>query len=555
MAVHNIGITRGGPRKPLGDSQQDAGLMISEFGFMKRESSDPVGDSPRAQPRSNPQIRRIPTIGQPGGTMFERKQRSNKVTSPLSSTPSAGGDTGKPQKSPPAVVSTVEYVEGDEPMSELLRLSGGQGGQVIVEALAPESKAVVAGVRVGHALISMNGHTEFVQLPGWQVRLLLEAPITLSFQAATPAPAAPVPPPSRAEIRIRRQELVGLPSRAAVCGPEDHAVIAEEVIFKPGSASLFLRSEGQPAELGGEVQEGRNRTHVLELRRGEANRLVGRVARQARSASPPAESTTLKAGSSHSRIPASSSSNALALSPRAPPEAARLGSAVWASAATRWKSPVSTLLTCAPECSAQCLEDDAASADGGIKRETAMHFLPQALRQPGQAGNVGMLEMPEGHLSQDPWLTHDGKDPTPPPWWSPAWAQPASIDRREEKPRIAHQQSPRRSKARSPLRWIAPTWMNPLLDLVDGGEAEDGEDAGGGSSTGARNETYTMPMWRNTSRQRSASPGGLSTGLETQSLRRSRSFSPQPRAMQGDAAVMDHEMAPRGHVEEFAQPA
>mmetsp|Transcript_12205 Transcript_12205/g.27620 ORF Transcript_12205/g.27620 Transcript_12205/m.27620 type:complete len:556 (+) Transcript_12205:86-1753(+) len=554
MAVQDAVIARValGQRKPSGDTRQDAGPAIPEFGPLKRESSDTVGESsPRAQPRNNPQIRKIPAIGQPAGTMFERRQRMTKVTSPTSSTPSAGGERNKAQKIMQPVVH-VEYVAGDEPMSDLLRLSGGQSSQVIVEALAPESKAVLAGVRVGHALIAMNGHTEFVQLPGWQVRLLLEAPVTLSFQAAAPTAAAPLPPPSRAEIRIRRQELVGIPNRMAVCGPEDHAVIAEEVVFKPGTASLFLRSEGQGAGEVGEVRDDRSRTHVLELGRGEANRLVGRVARQARSSSPAAaEFTAPKAGASQRRTPQiSSSSTAIAVSPRAPPEAARLGSAVWASAAKRWNSPVSPLLTCAPECSAQFVEDDAASADGGIKRETALHFLPQALRQQGQSGTLGTVELPEGHLGSN----HDSNKAKAPPWWSPAWSQPPPASRREERPKMAGEPSPeRRSKARSPLRWIAPSWMNPLLDLVDGGEGEGGEDVEAIDSTGARVETYTMPMWRNTSRPRSTSPVVPTSSSEAPSLRRSRSFSPQPRAMQGDAAVNDHEMSPAVQME-FALP-
>ena len=60
-------------------------------------------------------------------------------------------------------------------MSELVRLTGGQGTLVIVECVAPDSRAHKAGVRTGHALVALNGRNEFMQLPGWQVRLLLEA--------------------------------------------------------------------------------------------------------------------------------------------------------------------------------------------------------------------------------------------------------------------------------------------------------------------------------------------------------------------------------------------
>merc|ERR1719181_1621917 len=121
-------------------------------------------------------------------------------------------------------------------MADLLRLEGGQGASVMVESVATGSKAALAGVRPGYALITMNGRSEFTQLPGWQVRLLLEAPITLGFD--------PAPQKNQigcTEIRLKRiQDTLGIPSKVAVCGPKEHGVLAEEIIFKPGSAPLFL---------------------------------------------------------------------------------------------------------------------------------------------------------------------------------------------------------------------------------------------------------------------------------------------------------------------------
>lgn len=133
---------------------------------------------------------------------------------------------------------TLHYSEGEQPMADLLRLEGGQGASVIVEAVASGCKAALAGVRPGYALVTMNGRSEFTQLPGWQVRLLLEAPITLGFD--------PAPQKNQigcTEIRLKRiQDTLGIPSRVAVCGPKDHGVLAEQVVFNPGQAPLFLRT-------------------------------------------------------------------------------------------------------------------------------------------------------------------------------------------------------------------------------------------------------------------------------------------------------------------------
>jgi len=166
-------------------------------------------------------------------------------------------------------------------MSELVRLTGGQGTLVIVECVAPDSRAHKAGVRTGHALVALNGRNEFMQLPGWQVRLLLEAPITLTFEST--------PKISCSEIRIKRSDTLGLPSRVPVCGPRGSGILAEEVIFDHGAASMFISTKAETKEelrkpLPGTGATGKaGRPRVYELRPGEASQLVGIAMLKARS--------------------------------------------------------------------------------------------------------------------------------------------------------------------------------------------------------------------------------------------------------------------------------
>uniref|UniRef100_A0A7S1WCA5 PDZ domain-containing protein n=1 Tax=Alexandrium catenella TaxID=2925 RepID=A0A7S1WCA5_ALECA len=182
------------------------------------------------------------------------------------------------QKKAAAVVKCklcVHYEEGEEPMSEMLRLTGGQGADVIVEAVAPNSKAERAGVKAGFALVALNGRDEFRQLPGWQVRLLLEAPITLGFNADAVQPQAP----KCTEIRLTRaQDTLGIPSRVAVCGPRESGLLAEEVVFNQGSAPLWLSAWGE--EGLGEAPDVAAKSAVprlYELRRPEAHAMVGKI--------------------------------------------------------------------------------------------------------------------------------------------------------------------------------------------------------------------------------------------------------------------------------------
>lgn len=175
---------------------------------------------------------------------------------------------------------SIHYEDGEQPMAELLRLAGGQGMPVMVEAVAPGSKADRAGVKSGMALVSMNGRNEFMQLPGWQVRLLLEAPITLGFDPEPEKPQAS----KCTEIRLTRvQDVLGIPPKVAVCGPKETGVLAEEVIFKQSAAPLWLAAWGE--ESLGETPDVAAHSPVkrlYELRRPEAHAIVGSAIRGAR---------------------------------------------------------------------------------------------------------------------------------------------------------------------------------------------------------------------------------------------------------------------------------
>mmetsp|Transcript_57354 Transcript_57354/g.136325 ORF Transcript_57354/g.136325 Transcript_57354/m.136325 type:complete len:635 (-) Transcript_57354:115-2019(-) len=520
----------------------------------------------------------------------------------------------------PRPVVTVVYKEGEEPMAELLRLSGGQGSQVIVDALAPESRAALAGVRAGYALVSMNGHNEFAQLPGWQVRLLLEAPITLSFEAAQPAwaaPAAAIPTASHtsgSEIRIMRPEMVGIPNRVAVCGPKDHGVLAEEVIFKPSSASLFLRTEGQsdaapvrkltgqrslqqlpeqPALLGPQQQIGNRAggsSHLLELRRRDANQLVGRAVRGARksvsrpdpTSDPEALFTQNEAGeptgspsapsrspqgspSSRYRLPASSPSQKPALpptfrltaqtrhSPRPQPQRRPAALGVGSNLKAGFSS------SCVPLCASHCIEDDAASVDSGIQAVSEAQRLPGSMPWSQQSSLEQGGVQSVAALNMDEQLAQRGARVSL--WDEPAVAAVAAkkenvfqsksfangSGRRpqsEEPPSKAASgwaSLPRKSGAegrkpsRSPLRWLAPAWMNPLLDLVDGGDF--------GSSDISESQ-FGLPGGYGKGPSRSPGPGRGKAAFHPAggaSPRPARSLSPQPRIVHGDSAIADHE--------------
>mmetsp|Transcript_50455 Transcript_50455/g.141205 ORF Transcript_50455/g.141205 Transcript_50455/m.141205 type:complete len:439 (-) Transcript_50455:212-1528(-) len=150
---------------------------------------------------------------------------------------------GPPKRAPDggwACPITVQYAAGDDPMLEFTRLDGGLDSHVIVGALEPTSKAYQAGVRPGHALVVVNGKMDFSQLPGWQVRLLLKAPITLGFDPAPGHPAGMppslelllAPSPALRPVSLPAEQQLLRPFRGRDGGLSDW-VVAEEIVFKP----------------------------------------------------------------------------------------------------------------------------------------------------------------------------------------------------------------------------------------------------------------------------------------------------------------------------------
>lgn len=211
------------------------------------------------------------------------------------------GRSGVQPKKPEYVQCSlaIRYEEGDKPMSDLLRLEGGSGMPVIVESLAPGGKAELAGVKAGYALVAMNGRREFMQLPGWQVRLLLEAPVTLGFD---PAPTKSLQTPKCTEIRLKRaSDPLGIPSSTAVVGPWDHGVIADEVVFLPTAAPLWLSawSDEHISETCPEVTPVTQQTRIYELSMDDAHKMVGSAMKDARGRHAPRRTTDTPGAGRH----------------------------------------------------------------------------------------------------------------------------------------------------------------------------------------------------------------------------------------------------------------
>eukprot|EP00928_Gymnodinium_smaydae_P038333 TRINITY_DN26466_c0_g1_i1.p1 TRINITY_DN26466_c0_g1~~TRINITY_DN26466_c0_g1_i1.p1 ORF type:complete len:569 (-),score=56.10 TRINITY_DN26466_c0_g1_i1:235-1941(-) len=142
---------------------------------------------------------------------------------------------------------SLHYGDGEKPMGEILRLDGGHGSKVVVGSVSLGSKAYNAGVREGSVLVSLNGRTEFAQLPGWQVRLLLEPPITLAFE--TPAGAKPDPGKGASELRLcrsRQPAPLGIPAGKSFNSLTGGGtwVVAEEIVFKSPAEERAYPEDG-----------------------------------------------------------------------------------------------------------------------------------------------------------------------------------------------------------------------------------------------------------------------------------------------------------------------
>ena len=168
---------------------------------------------------------------------------------------------------------SLRYTEEDNPRSDLLTLAGGQGNPVVVQMIAAGGRAEHAGVKPGAVIVAINGSTAFQNFPAWQVRAIIQPPATVDLeQEMQLSPASP----RCKEIRLtRKSELqLGIAPKSGAWHPKDSVMLAEEVIFKPRTAPLWLSSfDG----------EGRQRpaSPIYELRRPEAHRLVNNAVRTA----------------------------------------------------------------------------------------------------------------------------------------------------------------------------------------------------------------------------------------------------------------------------------
>lgn len=192
----------------------------------------------------------------------------------------------------------VRYDEQEVPMLDIQRLDGGAGRHVIVAAVKPGGAAELAGVRPGHALVSINGGEDFRSLPGWQVRLMLVAtPMTLTFDT-DPPPEAPLEPEEgehdcMCECHEKRfveaeKRPLGISSYRSVCGPSD--IVGDLVVFRQGPTPLLLYSPQAPLPQYSRLQ-GSASGGAYELRRDEAHKLVAHSLRGALAGVEPAPSS------------------------------------------------------------------------------------------------------------------------------------------------------------------------------------------------------------------------------------------------------------------------
>eukprot|EP00930_Biecheleria_cincta_P033977 TRINITY_DN23511_c0_g2_i2.p1 TRINITY_DN23511_c0_g2~~TRINITY_DN23511_c0_g2_i2.p1 ORF type:complete len:678 (+),score=104.54 TRINITY_DN23511_c0_g2_i2:24-2057(+) len=198
----------------------------------------------------------------------------------------AGNNSRMPQGAPSGGKRLIclHYTKGELPGHDLAAFSGGQGSPVVVQLIAPGGRAAAAGVKAGAVLHSINGTTSFKNFPGWQVHAMLQGPVSIELEQAAASNIAPGSPRCK-EIRLtRKSEMkLGVAPRTPAWTPQDHVMLAEEVVFKPGSAPLWLCSDSTAVPSSGSRSKAlahaararSNSPTVYELRRPEAHRLVG----------------------------------------------------------------------------------------------------------------------------------------------------------------------------------------------------------------------------------------------------------------------------------------
>jgi len=128
----------------------------------------------------------------------------------------------------------VMYDKWDHPREDVL-LRGGSGKRVVVLAVTECGRAQQAGVKAGDILVSIDGKKDFRNKSADAIHEGLRSPVTLVFMGFVGK--------LQAEVRLNyKQKICGLSSHhQVVVGTSASPVkVAEEVIFQPGSATLFL---------------------------------------------------------------------------------------------------------------------------------------------------------------------------------------------------------------------------------------------------------------------------------------------------------------------------
>ncbi|CAK9086955.1 unnamed protein product [Durusdinium trenchii] len=275
----------GSPRQASGDTD-----LGTEFGQQKDTSRVRESASLRVRPPpvvggnvftfTPPQDVRLPTEVSPKHTRLVSQAVDRPlpdVATQMSSVPRSAAPLASPAPAAKASASPkrricLQYHQDDNPRSDLLTLGGGQGTPVVVQMIAAGGRAEQAGVKPGAIITAINGSTAFQSFPAWQVRAIIQPPATVEIeQEMQLSPASP----RCKEIRLtRKSELqLGIAPKSGAWHPKDSVMLAEEVVFKPRAAPLWLSSLDR--------QEGRPTSPIYELRRPEAHRLVNQAVRTA----------------------------------------------------------------------------------------------------------------------------------------------------------------------------------------------------------------------------------------------------------------------------------
>lgn len=182
-----------------------------------------------------------------------------------------------------AICRLVKYQDNKKPSEDILGLYFTRHRRLMVTALCMSGIAAKAGVKTGDQLVSIDGWKEFQGLTAEAIRIGIKAPVTLVFLGFAGK--------LEAEVRVRQpaQPRCGLPaatdvaivSRGFGSGSGSGSVqFCEAVVFRPAT-SLLLVVPSSPALTLEEIHvpQPRQESHVYELHRDDARRLMNRALR------------------------------------------------------------------------------------------------------------------------------------------------------------------------------------------------------------------------------------------------------------------------------------